>query len=164
MSIQKYIWFLVNLKTVVGRNPPHLEFELINYFWSFKSCIYGLKWKLTSFETLYVWFEWQKSDISSSFKWGGFRPTTVSRWTKNHSLIRVNSPFTNGILFLSLLSKIPFGNGELLNPHLQMGQIPHYRNGDCRALWPMSDWNTLQGYLIITKTAIAHFIKISCEK
>ena len=29
MSVQIRTWFLVNLKTVVGRNPPHLELELI---------------------------------------------------------------------------------------------------------------------------------------
>ena len=32
MSVQIRTWFLVNLKTVVGRNPPHLELELIYDF------------------------------------------------------------------------------------------------------------------------------------
>ena len=28
------------------------------YFLPFKSWMFGLKWKLTSFDTIYAWFEW----------------------------------------------------------------------------------------------------------
>ena len=35
------------------------------YFLSFKSWMFGLKWELTSFLTIYAWFEWQKSNIKA---------------------------------------------------------------------------------------------------
>ena len=53
---------------MVGRNPPHMVFELLYYFLSWKSFINGLKWKLPSLSTCRV-FEHHPKFHSFDVRW-----------------------------------------------------------------------------------------------
>ena len=74
---------LVNLKAVMGQNPPHVKLELLYYFLSLKSTKQDLKWNLASLSTTRAFehhpklhsfvIRWRRSSLLWPRKFSNFR-------------------------------------------------------------------------------------------